>query len=97
MVVALGLLGEFINMINQLTAKNYEKISHIELPTELLHLEGNRQNNSIKEGYNTGTLAKKVNKDQERQGRGEPKKLRVMHPWSNKLKEVLQRPMTDAD
>ena len=33
MVGAQGLLGEFINMVNQLTEKNCDNISHIEVPT----------------------------------------------------------------
>ena len=32
-----GCLGNFTNIVNQLTKKNCENISHIEVPTELMH------------------------------------------------------------
>ena len=49
-VVTQGYLGEFTNMVNQITAKKGENISHIEVPTEILHQGKNRQNTATNEG-----------------------------------------------
>ena len=66
-------------MVNQITAKKCETISHIEVPTELL--QGLKRNNSSnKDGYKQGPQAKKGNK-----------KTRVMHPWNTELKDMLWR------
>ena len=68
-------------MVNQITAKNCETIYHIKVPTELLQVVKSN-NSSTKYGYKQGPQAKKINKDQLGITVGEPKKPRVMHPWS---------------
>ena len=47
-----GCLGKSTNMVNQLAAEKCEKISHIEVPTELLHQGEKRQKTSTKGGNN---------------------------------------------
>ena len=83
-------------MANQLTAKNGENIYHIEVPTELLHQGGKRQNTSTKEGDKPGPKAKKGNKHQGVKGGSQPNKPRVMHLWSTKLKEIIQKTFIDT-
>ena len=48
MVGTKGCLGEFTDMVNQLTAKNCEIFSYIEVPTELLRQGENRKKTSTK-------------------------------------------------
>ena len=82
-------------MVKQLTAKRCEKISHMEAPTEFLHQGEKQQNTSTKEGDNSGPHENKEKKYRGVQGKVDPKKLRVIHPCSTKLKEFLQKPLTD--
>ena len=97
MVGAKGCLGEFTNMLNQPTPNNGENISHIEVPTELLHQVEKQHNTSTKDGNNTRPQENKGNKYQGGQGGGDPKKPRSMHLWITKLREVWQKPLTDAN
>ena len=84
-------------MVNQLTAKNYEKISHIEVPTEILHQGEKRQNTSTKEGKNQIPQEEKGKNYQEGQGGEDPKKPRIIHAWSTDLKEVFQKPLIESN
>ena len=77
-------------MVNQLTAKNCEKISHIEVPTGFLYQGGKRQNIFTKEGGKTGPQSKKGKKDQGVQLVGDANKSCFMHSCSTKLKWVCR-------
>ena len=61
-------------MVNHLTVKNCENISHIEVPTEMLHQGEKRQNNTTKEEKNQWIQAKKGKKYHRRQCVGDLKK-----------------------
>ena len=76
---------------------NGENISHIEVPTELLQQVEKQHNTSTKDGNNTRPQENKGNKYQGGQGGGDPKKPRSIHLWITKLREVWQKPLTDAN
>ena len=76
-------------MVNHITTKKCEKISHREVATEFLHQGEKKYNTYTNEGKNPGNHEKKGKKYHGGQGGGEPKKTRVINPWSNKLKEVF--------
>ena len=69
-------------MVNKITEKTFETISHIEVSIDLLQGR-RRENSSTKDGYKQRPQAKKENKDQGGATVGYPKNTSVMHPWSN--------------
>ena len=84
-------------MVNQLKAKKFENILDIGVPTELLHRGEKRQNISTWEGKNLVSFAKMGEKEPVVQGGEETKKPRFIHPWGTNLKEVLMKPLTEAN
>ena len=63
----------------------------------LLHYGEKIYNTTTKEGKNQGTQTKKGKKYKWGKGREETKKPRAVHPWSIKPKEVLLKPITEAE